>query len=335
VRLIAGSWRQDHRPPPLRSGRDGEAVLRFDANDCRHDRLLELEVAVAEEGLDRFGVEAAGDLLGRGHGELVAGDIRKTARLEFVLKSGEFGLGALHDGVAAADRIGESFVAEIVEARNGGSFEGSHRRKVLLLTESVNGYRKAPKIDDFQRKSFAVNGIMYSTENGAVLSAAQSRAARGLLDWSQAELATRSNLSESTIRDFEKGRRIPGVNNLAAIRAALEAAGVEFTNGGQPGVRMSKSVSPVEFEVSVGDDREPILKGHDGNNVPVIAALSRASFEAFPIQAERVAVARRSRSALNEIANKKYLAGEFQVIVTTAGTYRKVEINASDVEFKP
>jgi transcriptional regulator with XRE-family HTH domain len=176
---------------------------------------------------------------------------------------------------------------------------------------------------------------MYSTENGAVLSAAQSRAARGLLDWSQAELATRSNLSESTIRDFEKGRRIPGVNNLAAIRAALEAAGVEFTNGGQPGVRMSKSVSPVEFEVSVGDDREPILKGHDGNNVPVIAALSRASFEAFPIQAERVAVARRSRSALNEIANKKYLAGEFQVIVTTAGTYRKVEINASDVEFKP
>src|SRR5689334_22637804 len=32
----------------------------------------------------------------------------------------------------------------------------------------------------------------------------QSRAARGLLDWSQAELAARSNLSESTIRDFEK-----------------------------------------------------------------------------------------------------------------------------------
>ncbi|WP_349253709.1 helix-turn-helix transcriptional regulator [Bradyrhizobium sp. CB82] len=32
----------------------------------------------------------------------------------------------------------------------------------------------------------------------------QSRAARGLLDWSQAELAARSNLSQSTIRDFEK-----------------------------------------------------------------------------------------------------------------------------------
>jgi transcriptional regulator with XRE-family HTH domain len=68
----------------------------------------------------------------------------------------------------------------------------------------------------------------------------QSRAARGLLDWSQAELAARSNLSESTIRDFEKGRRVPSINNLAAIRRALEAAGVEFIDGDQPGVRLTR-----------------------------------------------------------------------------------------------
>lgn len=59
----------------------------------------------------------------------------------------------------------------------------------------------------------------------------QSRAARGLLDWPQIRLAAASNLSESTVRDFEKGRRVPSVNNLAAIRAALEAAGIEFING--------------------------------------------------------------------------------------------------------
>jgi transcriptional regulator with XRE-family HTH domain len=47
-------------------------------------------------------------------------------------------------------------------------------------------------------------------------------------------------LSESTVRDFEKGRRIPSVNNLTAIQKALEAAGVEFTNGDQPGVRLRK-----------------------------------------------------------------------------------------------
>ena len=72
---------------------------------------------------------------------------------------------------------------------------------------------------------------------------AQSRAARGLVDWSQSDLGKRSNLSESTIRDFEKGRRIPGPNNLAAIRAALEAAGVIFIeeNGEGPGVRLRKA----------------------------------------------------------------------------------------------
>jgi transcriptional regulator with XRE-family HTH domain len=58
----------------------------------------------------------------------------------------------------------------------------------------------------------------------------QSRAARGLLDWSQTQLGSASHLSESTIRDFEKGRRVPSINNLAAIRTALEAAGVEFIN---------------------------------------------------------------------------------------------------------
>ena len=75
-----------------------------------------------------------------------------------------------------------------------------------------------------------------------IITAEQSRAARGLLDWSQIRLAKGANLSESTIRDFEKGRRVPGLNNLSAIRRALETAGVEFIeeNGGGPGVRLLK-----------------------------------------------------------------------------------------------
>ncbi|MGJ4972353.1 MULTISPECIES: helix-turn-helix transcriptional regulator [unclassified Bradyrhizobium] len=68
----------------------------------------------------------------------------------------------------------------------------------------------------------------------------RSRAARGLLDWSQAELAARSNLSDSTIRDFEKGGRIPSINNLAAVRRALEAGGVQFIDGDRPGVRLAR-----------------------------------------------------------------------------------------------
>lgn len=65
-----------------------------------------------------------------------------------------------------------------------------------------------------------------------MITAAQSRGARGLLDWSQSQLAERSNLSESTIRNFEKGRKDPSTNNLAAIRGALESAGIQFLEGG-------------------------------------------------------------------------------------------------------
>lgn len=72
------------------------------------------------------------------------------------------------------------------------------------------------------------------------LTSPQCRAARGLLDWSQSELAERSKLSESTVRDFEKGRRTPSENNLDGIRKAFEDAGIEFIKGNQHGVRMRK-----------------------------------------------------------------------------------------------
>ncbi|WP_245263340.1 helix-turn-helix domain-containing protein [Azorhizobium doebereinerae] len=56
----------------------------------------------------------------------------------------------------------------------------------------------------------------------------------------QAVLAAAAGVSRNVIVDFEKGRRTPTKNNLAAIRAALEAAGVEFIpeNGGGAGVRL-------------------------------------------------------------------------------------------------
>lgn len=59
-----------------------------------------------------------------------------------------------------------------------------------------------------------------------MLTPEQSRAARGWLEWSQEDLAKRANVSLSTVRDFEKGRRVPIANNLEAIRKALEGAGV-------------------------------------------------------------------------------------------------------------
>nr|WP_173049767.1 helix-turn-helix transcriptional regulator [Bosea sp. ANAM02] len=56
----------------------------------------------------------------------------------------------------------------------------------------------------------------------------QCRAARALLDWSQQEFAKAAHLGLLTIRDFEKGRRVPTHNNLRGIKFALEEGGVEI-----------------------------------------------------------------------------------------------------------
>ncbi len=70
------------------------------------------------------------------------------------------------------------------------------------------------------------------------VTAGQVRAARGFLAWSQRDLAKTARVGLSTVADFERGLRTPIENNLAAIERALEEAGIEFTNGDTPGVRL-------------------------------------------------------------------------------------------------
>jgi transcriptional regulator with XRE-family HTH domain len=75
------------------------------------------------------------------------------------------------------------------------------------------------------------------------LTPGQCRAARALIGWSQDELAAASKVAKATIANFELGKRAPYARTLEDLSAALEAGGVEFTNGGQPGVRMKKTKS--------------------------------------------------------------------------------------------
>ncbi|WP_431860494.1 helix-turn-helix domain-containing protein [Azospirillum sp.] len=69
---------------------------------------------------------------------------------------------------------------------------------------------------------------------------AQCRAARGLLNWTQKDLASRSGVSTVTIRNFENERSTPQPATLTVLRQTLEAAGIEFIprNGGGPGLRL-------------------------------------------------------------------------------------------------
>jgi transcriptional regulator with XRE-family HTH domain len=74
------------------------------------------------------------------------------------------------------------------------------------------------------------------------ISAAQCRAARGLLNWSRDHLSEVSGVPSRTIADLELENTAPRAVTAGRIVAALEATGVEFIdeNGGGPGVRLRK-----------------------------------------------------------------------------------------------
>ena len=74
---------------------------------------------------------------------------------------------------------------------------------------------------------------------------AQCRMARAGLSIGVRELAAAASVSMTTLVDFETGKRTPQPRTLAAIRTALEAAGVVFLeqNGGGPGVRLATKIA--------------------------------------------------------------------------------------------
>jgi transcriptional regulator with XRE-family HTH domain len=88
---------------------------------------------------------------------------------------------------------------------------------------------------------------MAASENGIVhaITAAQVRAGRALLGWSQDQLVEASAVPKRTLARLELGEGTPQRRTLAGIRTALEAAGVVFVdeNGGGPGVRLRKENS--------------------------------------------------------------------------------------------
>ena len=70
---------------------------------------------------------------------------------------------------------------------------------------------------------------------------AQFRAERALLDWSRSKLGDKAGHSLATVQRVEKGGAFVSDEVRAKLRATLEAAGVEFTNGDAPGVRLKKT----------------------------------------------------------------------------------------------
>jgi transcriptional regulator with XRE-family HTH domain len=83
-----------------------------------------------------------------------------------------------------------------------------------------------------------------------MITAAQIRAARGLLKWTQGALAAKSGLSIVTLNMIESETVQPRKSSLTAIQQALESGGVEFigAGGGGLGVRFrGEAVNPMSI----------------------------------------------------------------------------------------
>jgi predicted transcriptional regulator len=90
-----------------------------------------------------------------------------------------------------------------------------------------------------------------------MLTSEQIRAARAMLDIDQRQLAKMAGLSSETVRRIERiaGPVVWGkTSTVLKIQRALEEAGIEFTNGAQPGLRLKAkgpaTIPPDELNAS-------------------------------------------------------------------------------------
>jgi len=78
---------------------------------------------------------------------------------------------------------------------------------------------------------------------GSIITPSLSRAARGLIDWQQSELAQHAGLSLTAVKNFESGRKRVHARTFTLIQSAFESHGVEFPSSG--GVRQIEDVVSV------------------------------------------------------------------------------------------
>lgn len=78
------------------------------------------------------------------------------------------------------------------------------------------------------------------TAESVIMTPAQCRAARGLLKWTQDDLAREAKVSVVTVRNFENEKSTPQRATIDVMSRCIETGGVQFipANGGGAGVRL-------------------------------------------------------------------------------------------------
>lgn len=79
-----------------------------------------------------------------------------------------------------------------------------------------------------------------------MITSAQMRAARGMLDWSRKDLAEHSGVSFASMMRLESFEGVPASNfkTLEAIKLAFEKAGIEFIGTPENGAGVRWAIKP-------------------------------------------------------------------------------------------
>jgi transcriptional regulator with XRE-family HTH domain len=91
------------------------------------------------------------------------------------------------------------------------------------------------------------------------MKAVQLRMARAAIGWGVRELAEKAGVTANTVTRIENGADAKQ-STIDALQRALEAAGIEFTNGDQPGVRLTKAAAARPAEPGGAQSRRVAAK---------------------------------------------------------------------------
>jgi transcriptional regulator with XRE-family HTH domain len=91
------------------------------------------------------------------------------------------------------------------------------------------------------------------------MKAIQLRMARAAIGWGVRELAEKAGVTANTVTRIENGADAKQ-STIDALQRALEAAGIEFTDGDQPGVRLTKAAAARSAEPASASKRTVAAK---------------------------------------------------------------------------
>ena len=91
------------------------------------------------------------------------------------------------------------------------------------------------------------------------MKAIQLKMARAAIGWGVRELAEKAGVTANTVTRIENGADAKQ-STINALQRALEAAGIEFTNGDQPGVRLTKAAAARSAEPGSTQSRRVAAK---------------------------------------------------------------------------